>query len=357
MDTLRKREILLNVGGWLAVFVLVPLGVFLQPRAGFSWGALLEIWLGIFPFLLLYMGHDLLAAPFLARKQYLAYIFVALALLALFIVYSLDHGIRPPVLPEGMPPVGGPFMGMDRPAPPDGRVPMEPEVMKVVMGVLVVLVNLGVKAVFNLLRSERRMQELRAETLDRKLETLRYQINPHFFMNTLNNIHALVDVDPERAKESIEEFSKIMRVVLYEGSSPTISLRQEADFLRHYVSLMRLRYPESVQINLSLPEQTEGAEVPPLLMASFVENAFKHGVSYEAPSFVRISLSREEHKIVFNCENSRHSLPENGPHGLGLENIRKRLDLLYDDAYTLQIDESPERYGVSLVLPERKAAV
>jgi LytS/YehU family sensor histidine kinase len=170
-------------------------------------------------------------------------------------------------------------------------------------------------------------------------------------MNTLNNIHALVDIDPEQAKASIEEFSKLMRHVLYEGDRPTIPLAKETEFLRHYVSLMKLRYADTVRIDLSLPEKDEGAEIPPLMLASFVENAFKHGISYEKPSFVHVTVSVEDGKIVFRCANSRQDSAQAAQHGVGLANVRGRLDLLYGDRYTLHIDPSGDVYDVLLLLP------
>ena len=170
-------------------------------------------------------------------------------------------------------------------------------------------------------------------------------------MNTLNNIHALVDIDPEKAKESIEEFSKLMRHVLYEGDKPTIPLPDELDFLRHYIALMRMRYADTVRIDLTLPERADGAEIPPLVLASFVENAFKHGISYEKPSFVRVSVSVEAGKIVFRCVNSRQGAEQVQSHGIGLSNVRGRLNLLYGDRYTLHIDQDGEVYDVLLLLP------
>lgn len=196
------------------------------------------------------------------------------------------------------------------------------------------------------------MKELEAENIRQQLESLRYQINPHFLMNTLNNIHALVDLDPEKAKESIEVFSKMMRVLLYEGNAPTIPLAKELDFIEHFISLMRLRYPEdAVRIEASFPEACPDAAVPPLAMASFVENAFKHGISYEAPSFVRLSLEMTQRRILFSCANSLHPARQKEQHGLGMENIRKRLDLLYDSDYALHIDEQPDIYRVLLDIP------
>ncbi|MBP5383106.1 MAG: histidine kinase, partial [Bacteroidales bacterium] len=238
---------------------------------------------------------------------------------------------------------------------PDGRArPLRPEVMKIIMGVLLVGVDLGVYFYVESRRRERRMKELEAENTKQRLESLRYQINPHFFMNTLNNIHALVDIDPDKAKESIEEFSKMMRILLYEGDSPTIPLSKELDFIEHFVSLMRLRYPEeSVKIDMVFPDECTGAVVPPLVMASLVENAFKHGVSYSSGSFIRVKVEVGDGKVVFRCSNSSHPSGNDTRHGIGLENIKKRLTLLYGQAFALSIDQTEEQYDVVLAIPSQ----
>ena len=240
--------------------------------------------------------------------------------------------------------------------PPRGRrggpMLMNPAALKFLLGLMMVGANLGIKALFRSARDAARVKELEAENLQQRLDTLRYQINPHFFMNTLNNIHALVDLDPAKAKESIVELSRMMRHILYDAGSPTIPLSQEIEFLQHYVALMRLRYPEGVDISLSLPESDGGAQVPPLVYASFVENAFKHGVSYAAPSFIRISVAVDGGKVLFKCANSRQeAAAQEGGSGIGLENARRRLDLLYGDRYTLHIDQDAARYELLLVLP------
>ena len=354
MDILRKREMGMYAGVWAVIFALAPATMFFHYMAGHdgsvSWAEILDAWGDILPYLLLFVVHDFLSTSFIRKRQMLLYLLVTLSLLVAFGVYCYSTGHRPP----------GPSMdGMGGPPamPEDGRRPLHPETMRLIIGVLVILVNLGVKAMFAALGSERKVQDLKAESLNRQLETLRYQINPHFFMNTLNNIHALVDVDPEKAKESIQAFSKLMRIVLYDGTAPTIPLARELDYMRHYVSLMRLRYPESVKIRLSFPEEAGGAEVPPLVMASFVENAFKHGISYEAASSIDVSIALENRQILFRCTNTVHGEAPSGGHGIGLANIRKRLELMYGDAYQLETGQEGGRFSVLLVIPEREAAV
>ena len=326
---------------WLVVLALVPVVMYLQGHSTgltFQVGDILRIWRGILPFFVLFLLHDLLVAPLLVEKRKsVAYLGLFLGLMVLFGAYVwMSRRV-----PGGPPPSGG------------RGFPITPEAMRWVMGLLMLGVNLGVKYYLKSIRGERRMRELQAENLSRQLETLRYQINPHFFMNTLNNIHALVDINPEQAKESIEEFSKLMRHVLYEGDRPTISLSKEMDYLRHYVSLMEIRYAETVRVDLALPEKDEGAEIPPLMLASFVENAFKHGISYEKPSFVHVSVSVEDGKIVFRCANSRQGSSQPEQIGVGLTNVRERLDLLYGDRYTLHIDQGKDVYDVVLMLPSK----
>ena len=303
----------------------------------------------LLPFLLLILIHHFFLTP-LIRKKLPLYIGLTVALLVLFGVWAL-YSSNPP---QGPPPE--PWQNeMAPPRPPEpkrGNRPLKPEVMRLVLGVLLVGVDLGAYFYVESRRKERRMKELEAENTKQRLESLRYQINPHFLMNTLNNIHALVDIDPDKAKESIEEFSKMMRILLYEGDAPTIPLSKELDFIEHFISLMRLRYTEdALRIETVFPEERSVAVVPPLVMASFVENAFKHGVSYSEKSFIRVKVELQEGKVVFHCANSSHPAEGDERHGIGLENIRKRLTLLYGESYTLSIDTDEGRYDVLLVIP------
>ena len=362
-----KRENRIYLMVWVFVFIIGALLVLLQGASRsdvtITWSDVPRIWLRILPYLLLFLLHNYLVAPLLIRRNKPgAYVFAVIVLLAVFAAYMLlsRRGpfpqMRPPMPPDGIPrlePRGGPAPGPG--GPRRAPMPFSPPMLKILMGVLMVVANLGFKFQFRAARNVARVRELEKENLQQRLDTLRYQINPHFFMNTLNNIHALVDLDPDRAKESIVELSRMMRHILYDAGSPTIPLVQEEAFLKHYVALMRLRYPEGVDISLSLPEKDGGAQVPPLIFASFVENAFKHGVSYEVPSFIHISLAQEADSVIFKCTNSVPSTPprtEEGS-GIGLDNTRRRLDLLYGDRYTLHIDHPADSYEVLLTLPAR----
>ena len=170
-------------------------------------------------------------------------------------------------------------------------------------------------------------------------------------MNTLNNIHALVDIDPAKAQETILELSKMMRFILYEGDKNGVSLSREMEFIKTYISLMRLRYSDKVTINVNLPAEVPERNIPPLMLISFVENAFKHGISYQHPSFIDIQVAVDKEHLKFLCRNSKAEKPNQEKGGVGLQNVKQRLQLLFDDNYTLNIQDRPEAYQVELIIP------
>ncbi len=314
----------------------------------------MNVILKILPFLALVLVHHFLLEPLSQKKNKLWYLLLTLLLLVAFGLHCFIPDRRPDRRGDGFP---GPPPGewrMDRPGlpPADGQGPIRPEALELIIGILLVAGDLGLTALYRSRKHEAELKELQAANVGRQLEALRYQINPHFFMNTLNNIQSLIHTDPDKATEAVSEFSKLMRIVLYEGDAPTIPLSRELDYLRHYLSLMRLRYPESVQIEAQFPADASAATVPPLLMASFVENAFKHGISYEAPSFVRLSVELTQRRIFFSCTNSLHPARQTEAHGLGMNNVRQRLSLLYGSDYALHIDEKDDSYRVLLDIPQ-----
>jgi LytS/YehU family sensor histidine kinase len=211
--------------------------------------------------------------------------------------------------------------------------------------------NIGIKLFFKNRTDQKKLDDLQKKNLEQQLEYLKYQINPHFFMNTLNNIHALVDIDPEKAKDTILELSKMMRFILYEGDKSGVPLAREFDFIRHYVALMQLRYTNKVEILVDLPSEAPDKTVPPLMLISFIENAFKHGISYQQQSFVHIKVAIDGDKLHFNCSNSKAETPNQEKGGVGLANVKQRLRLLYDSNFELHIQDKPDTYIVELTIP------
>jgi LytS/YehU family sensor histidine kinase len=227
----------------------------------------------------------------------------------------------------------------------------ERDILALVVLILMFGANLGTKYYFRSRDDQKRLAELERQNLEQQLEYLRYQINPHFFMNTLNNIHALVDIDPAKAQETIVELSKMMRFVLYEGDKRGVPLARELEFIRTYLKLMQLRFTDQVRISQNLPAEVPDRNIPPLLLITFVENAFKHGVSYQQESYIELQAAVEDERLVFSCRNSKASKPNQEKGGVGLTNVRKRLDLLFKNDYSLDIHDEADSYAVELNIP------
>lgn len=171
-------------------------------------------------------------------------------------------------------------------------------------------------------------------------------------MNTLNNIYALVDLNTEQAKKTIIELSKLMRYVLYEANKNQISLEHEIQFLENYIALMKLRYIDNLNIRTEFPVVVPCVQIPPLLFISLLENAFKHGVSYQEPSFIEVRIELADEGVIFNCKNSKHThAHKDAYHGIGINNIKKRLHLLYGNNYTFTTNESENCFEVLLIIP------
>jgi LytS/YehU family sensor histidine kinase len=143
----------------------------------------------------------------------------------------------------------------------------------------------------------------------------------------------------------------MMRFILYEGDKNGVPLTREFDFIRHYVTLMKLRYTDKVDIRVDLPAEAPDKTVPPLMLISFIENAFKHGISYQHASFIDIRADVDNHQLHFVCRNSKADTPNQEKGGVGLANVKQRLNLLYDNNFTLNINDADGVYSVELTLP------
>ena len=183
--------------------------------------------------------------------------------------------------------------------------------------------------------ADQKLKEAEAAHATAELRNLRSQINPHFLLNTLNNIYALTAFDTPKAQEAIQELSKMLRHILYDYQQTTVSLADEIEFQQNYVNLMRIRLQQSVDVQFNISTLNTSVEIAPLLFISLVENAFKHGVSPSEPSFIHIHIESDEHKVVCDIQNSNHpkTADDNSGHGIGLRNVQRRLDLYYPDHY------------------------
>ena len=369
-----RQENIIYLVVWGLLFAAPLLSLYVRTandaNAVFEWTEVFFVWRKFAIFLLLFLIHNFLLAPLLVhgrkRKTYFAIVAV---ILVGFTVYQCSSrpmrgpiGPRPPKerVEHHQPPFDEPPMGFEGKRPPHdferpAAVPPpiigEHEILAIIVLILMFGANLGIKGFFRSRDDRKRLATLEKQNLEQQLEYLRYQINPHFFMNTLNNIHALVDIDPEKAKDTILELSKMMRFVLYEGNKQGVPLSSEFNFIRHYITLMQLRYTDRVRITVDLPQEVPDRQIPPLILITFIENAFKHGISYQNESFIEISGVVEDETLRFSCRNSKAEKPIEEKGGVGLDNVRKRLNLIYDKQYMLKIKSEPDIYTVELNIP------
>ena len=377
----RKEHIIYTLL-WIVLYLSPVMSMYMRmstnPHIDFSWEEILNAWKFNTVWVVLFSIHNFLLAPILIiKRRTWLYTALAMSLLAITMctlyVMRPDHRMRHP---KSLPPTECKQCNTDKECPeceydrpysndPERRKPemrlFSPmplfgpgEMVAVFGGLLLMGMNLGVKLYFRSQEATEALTQIEKHALERQLQYLKYQVNPHFFMNTLNNIHALVDIDPERAKASIVELSKLMRYVLYEGNNKLTPLSREVQFLRNYVQLMSMRYNTgNVSISLDAPDVLPDSMLPPLLLVIFVENAFKHGISYRTKSFVEISLQPHADRLLFSCRNSRPEIKhdENMKGGVGLSNVRRRLVLLFPNDYTLDIKEEEDTYTVKLEIP------
>lgn len=207
-------------------------------------------------------------------------------------------------------------------------------------------------------RFQQQNQQLETQTMQNELRFLKSQINPHFLFNTLNNLFALTLKKDSRAPEIVLKLSEIMRYMLYECNDRTVLLTKEIQYMQNYLDLERLRQPDTVDISLSVEGRVSEQMIAPLLFIPFLENAFKHGVQNQitAGGFVRARLRVQDDDLEFYIENSK---PAHTPKvadagrrsgGIGLVNVRQRLELLYPKNHELHIENDPNQYAVTLLL-------
>lgn len=336
-------ENLLYLMVWMVIILVPVLNSKMLEEVHVSLENILIAWLKIAPYLLIFIIHNSLIAPRLLLRKHRYVWYLVVNLLTITAVFSLIA-----IYEKYAPYDTEPYILNGKASFTDLAI-----YWNILLGFFMTGLNMGIKLLYRSLRDEQQMEELKRQNLQAEMDYLRYQINPHFFMNTLNNIHALIDIDTEYAKSAVIELSKMMRYVLYESGSETISLKKDIQFIENYIELMRIRYDSSIDICLDYPATIPNkVAIPPLLLIVFVENAFKHGVSYNHASFIHIRIGYRDDAVTAVISNSRHEKSRPGTTGIGLENVKKRLALIYQDNYTLSIDDSdPAVYTVKLIIP------
>lgn len=216
---------------------------------------------------------------------------------------------------------------------------------------------MGPKLMKSLVQQGFEKTKLERDNLELELNFLKSQVNPHFLFNTLNNIYQLLEIDHDMGREMVVRLSALMRYTLYDSKSDYLSLSKEINFIKDYLELMRLRYDQSVSIKTDFPRIKEPYKISPLILIPFVENAFKHGPDRSRmATFISIIMKMENNTLFLTVENSVDGKSKkkadfyNDVGGVGLANVKRRLDLNYKNNYKLEVDNPKGKYIVRLSL-------
>lgn len=313
-------------------------------------------WLPLFFYaIIFYLNYLYLIKTFLFSKKYtLFFTFNAVLILILVIVNVLFFEVNPPHLMAR----GKPFADMLMHPPKHLRPPPPPRIffnlLKLLAYVFPVVLSIALKGMENRLNQEGKQKEIQKQHLETELQNLKYQLHPHFFFNSLNNIYSLIELSKSKAQEAVHGLSKLMRYLLNNNGTEKVELIDEVNFLEKYIHLMSLRQSSLTSTNVILPKETEclNLKIYPFLLMPIFENAYKHGVSSIHKSIISFELKIENNVLSFVCNNPLY--PKNkhdkSGSGIGLDNLGKRLEILYPNCHSVTVDVKDDTYKTTLII-------
>ena len=370
MLTPKKQPLLKYIE--VAILVLIWLVVFLSPLIAqnnlneIDWRGLRVRSIKLLPFLLLVLVNHFLLVPFLLLKKKRLWYFISLVIITITFSYTLYFQADRQTLVRNSSIVSEeyrPNLPFEKQQPiskysnrqmslKNSQESLHPTLNVMLFILLIIGFDTGLMTFFRQFKTEQEQLYIEKENITSQLVFLKTQVNPHFFMNTLNNIHALININTDEAKEAIIHLSQLMRHLLYDTEKKDSSIKKEIQFIQAYIDLMKLRYSKKVTIDLELPDKLPEKNIPSLLFTPLLENAFKHGISYQKESFIHISFSFEHDYLYFSIRNSKAKSQEiTSTSGIGIENIRKRLNLVYKNNYDLDIINMKNEFIVKLSIP------
>ncbi len=314
----------------------------------------LFIWIPmLFSLALFYLNYFLFVEKLLFNKKILWFFGVNIILIILF-SFTVDW-VRTASM--GMAPMHEYLMPMNEPMGPMDKPEFKPPKNSLfgldnLIFIFVVSISVAIRTTSRWYASETQRKNLENENLKSELSNLKMQLNPHFFFNTLNNIYSLIKVSPDKAQESVHGLAKLMRYHLYETNEEKVSLSAEVDFLKNYIALMQIRMNPNVNIETDFSIENPTAQIAPLLFISLVENSFKHGVSPTEESFIKILMTEKNQILSFIIMNT--DFPQRkesaGESGIGFENLKKRLALIYPDKHVLSQSYKSKYFHVNVTI-------
>lgn len=300
---------------------------------------------------LFYLNANALMPLLLEQKKGWAYAGLLLGSLVLYL--WLNRSIDQFIHLDNVRPPHGSIPGHRAPHPPMGFR----KVGHILVTGLPAVAVLFVSSIYYHFR-ERRLREkleldLKNHHLMAEMQFLRSQVNPHFLFNALNNIYSLTQTGSPKAPEMVLKLSELLRYVLYESSGSEVSLGKEVQYIRNFIAIQLLKDDNIINVSFDTQGIDENRNVAPLLLLPFVENAFKHSkIEDTTNGFIRMQITTGEHELIFRCENSLPAAPtaKDDTGGVGLANVKRRLELLYPNRHEIQIDSENARFLVQLTL-------
>jgi hypothetical protein len=354
-----KIKILLHLLAW-AIILGIPLYFFKRWEVGkdFIW----VYYIGNTINGIIFYTNYLVLVPkfFFGSRNYKYYLSVGLLLMVLYFVSDRSNEFifrnvpgRDRMEQTDKPKVEGNTVVPPKPDEHFGRPPFREMHLFNYMftSLFLVFFSLGMRVLERHSQTEKLQKELEKEKLNSELAFLKNQVSPHFFFNTLNNIYSLISINAEDSQKAVLRLSKLMRYLLYDSEHGNIKLSNEIDFMNNYIDLMKLRMSSKIKLVVTFPSKYEDINIPPLIFIPFIENAFKHGISYREKSFIDISMTTKKDSLVFRCVNSIVKVREENESahsGIGLENVTKRLNLLFPGKHELKISKTDSEYEVLL---------
>ena len=343
MQLNRKKNVtrLLHVLTWLLLFFMPYFLSQGQDQDQILSRTLIHSWIPLFFYaLIFYANYIYLIDTFLFNKRMVIFWLINAALIAILVGINqelkkylsellLVNGNRPDMPPRTL------FFYLD-----------------IIASTVPLIFSIALKTTERWMKTEAERKEAENVKLQSEIQHLKYQLQPHFFFNSLNTIYALVDSAPERAKKTIHSLGKLMRYLLYDTETEKVGLQKEIDFMIQYIELMKLRFPDKIQITYSFPETSQNLTVVPLLFITLVENAFKHGVPASKSATLSFKMEISDTFLVFTASNPNlpKSDSDKSGSGIGLENLEKRLQLLYPNKHTLNHSVEDEVFTAILTL-------
>lgn len=265
-----------------------------------------------------------------------------------------EHRPPPPQMEEAMPPPPDGFEPRERgPAPGEGRPQgrgQHFDIVSIFLFLLTLSLSIAIQTTWRWRTTEKRALQAEADKAQAELAFLKAQINPHFLFNTLNNIYSLAITHSEHTAASIMKLSNILRYVTDDVLQDFVPLVQEIDCIQDYIDLQQLRLGKKTTVSFNLTGLPDQQLIAPLVLMTFVENAFKYGISNHQASSIVIDLQVSPGKINFKCSNALFPRKQTDREGIGIANTRKRLEHLYPNRHTLNITTDEQLYTVDLIL-------